>query len=100
MEFRIPIVNDLETQEEFHNFKLKIRTEYERLFPINKFLGWCTNIKGLKIGTGVEEPDWDSTKYILTREELEDLHNHLSQYELSLFIPVPVREESQFERII
>ena len=100
MEFRIPIENDLETQEEFHNFKLRVRTEYERLFPINKFLGWCTNVKQLEIGTGVEDPDWSTTKYIFTLEELRDLHQYLNQYELGLFIPIPVREESQFERFI
>ena len=98
MEFRIPVVNDLETQEEFHNFKLRVRIEYERLFPITKYLGWCTNLKQLEMGTGIEDPDWDSTKYIFSTSELEDLHNYLNQYELSLFILVPVREESQFER--
>ena len=100
MEFRIPVANDLETQEEFDNFKLRVRTEYERLFPITKYLGWDSTFKQLKMGEGVEDPDWSSTKYIFTTGELEDLHNHLNEYELSLFILVPVREESQFERII
>ena len=100
MEFRIPVANDYDTQEEFHNFKLKIRTEFERLFPINRFLGWSSASKQLRIGDGIEDPEWDSTKYIFSTSELEDLHNHLNQYELSLFILVPVRGESQFERCL
>lgn len=100
MEFRIPVTNDFDTQEEFQNFKLRVRTEYERLFPIAKYLGWCTTVKQLKMGTGIEDPDWDSTKYIFSISELESLHGYLNQYELSLFIPVPVREESKFEKLL
>lgn len=100
MEFRTPVANDFDTQEEFQNFKLKIRTEYERLFPINRFLGWSSTLKQLKLGDGIEDPDWDSTKYIFTKGELEDLHNHLNQYELTLLILVPVREESQFGKLL
>ena len=100
MEFRTPIVNDFGTQEGFQNFKLKIRTEYERLFPFNRFLGWSSTLKQLRMGDGIEDPDWDSTKYIFSTGELEDLHKYLNQYELSLFILVPVREESQFEKLL
>lgn len=100
MGFRIPVANDYDTQEEFKNFKLKIRAEYERLFPVTKYLGWCTTFKQLKMGDGIEDPDWETTKYIFSTAELEDLHKYLNQYELSLFIPIPVREESQFERIL
>ena len=100
MEFRIPVVNNLETQEEFHNFKLRVRTEYERLFPVTKYLGWDSHLKQLRMGTGIEDPDWDSTKYIFSTSELADLHSYLNQYELSLFIFVPIKEESQFERFI
>lgn len=100
MKFRIPVTNDLETQEEFRGFKIKIRTEFEHLFPVHSFLGWDSHLKQLRIGNGIEDPDWDYIKYIFTENELEDLYQHLNQDERVLFIFVPVREESQFERFI
>ena len=100
MEFRIPVTNDYDAQEEFQNFKLKIRTEFEHLFPIHRFLGWNSHLKQLKIGDGIEDPDWDYTKYIFTKSELEDLYQYLSQDERILLVLVPVREESQFDRFL